>query len=536
MGFFLSKGLNTSAGEQFTFCFIQNLEKPDRETTSMIASNDDRTNVTLVNTTDQYQIYREDGVHLIYHRPIATLQNTGKENKGLRVITEGSIPIVSFSRTAQHSGDMFTPFPDRQLGIDHVVLTYCDAVSHCILAVVGVIDGATDVTIVFPSTFKGVLLIDNKQYEAGDKLYFTLYQLETFQLLSAANFSGVIVRSSHKVGVFVGADRTRLGNWHGNDHLEEALPPLTLWGKQYVLVSKGDDVVQIVSSANETQVNITTCDRTVQYVINASIDVIELLMECAFFYVSASHPILVAHIMMSKTSFQNPSLYFPPPVMLYSKAYVVSPLPSLYSPCQVGLVAKLGDLEEIAAQFTDDNVSWVNVSSTGFAVITVILNSEKTVIVRSRNEPFGGHIYCHIRKYIAGSTRLVPYKDDIESSRVTRTSTTMSPHSLSINTSLTSVDNTSLNCSTTCCERHSPLVNLTAQELKAIVQEFKTKLTVTKTATSAWKRKFNSANDDRPSSKGIGLLAAVFLTCVFGSVVLIDVTNFIAKKTSKTKN
>ncbi|XP_033752028.1 uncharacterized protein LOC117335881 [Pecten maximus] len=313
---------------------------------------------------------------------------------------------------------MFTPFPDSQLGTDHVVLTYCRYNANCILAVVGVTDDSTNVTVVFPSNFKGVLELDGKTYVAGEEFHLTLFNLQTFQLLSKANLSGVIVRSNNKVGVFVGADRTSVSNTYGRNHLGESLPPVSYWGKQYILVRRGSDAVQIVSSTDNNHVNITTCDKTLKYVINPIHDIIEFQMECPFCHISSSNRILVAQFIKSTDNNENPSLYFPTPVIFYSKSYAVTPPPKSYTPCQVGLVARMDDLVDIAAQLTGESVSWINVSSTGFAVTTVVLQSEKTLIVRSKNEPFGGHLSCELRKYMIASTRLASNSSIVEVDRL----------------------------------------------------------------------------------------------------------------------
>ena len=69
--------------------------------------------------------------------------------------------------------------------------------------------------------------------------------------------------------------------------------------------------------------------------------------------------------------------------------------------------------------------------------------------------------------------------------------------------------------------------NQTSEEIRQELEQIVASLTVNKKLTSSYKRKLNSAEDSRASSRYIGYLGVVFIAVVFGSIVLIDLSKLI---------
>ncbi|CAC5400308.1 unnamed protein product [Mytilus coruscus] len=68
--------------------------------------------------------------------------------------------------------------------------------------------------------------------------------------------------------------------------------------------------------------------------------------------------------------------------------------------------------------------------------------------------------------------------------------------------------------------------NITAEMLQSRIEELKRILTVDKTSLSSFIRKYNSAKDERPSSKAIGSMGILLLTLTICFIVLIDLSTF----------
>ena len=71
-----------------------------------------------------------------------------------------------------------------------------------------------------------------------------------------------------------------------------------------------------------------------------------------------------------------------------------------------------------------------------------------------------------------------------------------------------------------CLQKCTPIMNLT--ELQETIELIVRNLTVSKTVTSKYRRRFVSADDNRPSAQAMGTVALVFIACVIVTIVLLD--------------
>lgn len=77
---------------------------------------------------------------------------------------------------------------------------------------------------------------------------------------------------------------------------------------------------------------------------------------------------------------------------------------------------------------------------------------------------------------------------------------------------------------------------ISSLSLKQKIEQIVAALTIDSKNTSAAQRKLISVMDDRPSSQSIGYIGVVFLSLVFGSIIILDLnvlvshTNNLVKK------
>lgn len=102
-------------------------------------------------------------------------------------------------------------------------------------------------------------------------------------------------------------------------------------------------------------------------------------------------------------------------------------------------------------------------------------------------------------------------------------------------TSSTAYTSTVGECLCTCTDDG---VNLTMAILQSRIETRKKLLTVNKSSLSSTIRKKESANDSRPSAKGIGAVGVLFIVFVFGGIVFMDLHSlylFISKHYRRKK-
>lgn len=75
---------------------------------------------------------------------------------------------------------------------------------------------------------------------------------------------------------------------------------------------------------------------------------------------------------------------------------------------------------------------------------------------------------------------------------------------------------------TTTAYKTTSVKTMTEEQLKEKIKEIKKALTINKNELSSYRRKKTSANDDRSSAKGIGVLGACVICAVVSFIIILD--------------
>ncbi|XP_067661592.1 uncharacterized protein [Haliotis asinina] len=119
--------------------------------------------------------------------------------------------------------------------------------------------------------------------------------------------------------------------------------------------------------------------------------------------------------------------------------------------------------------------------------------------------------------------------DDVTTDRqmhVTREDLTTTVHEVPVKVKVTSNSNA---CQCTC-------KNITIEEVEEKAKEIRKQLAVDPIMLSKSKRKFVSIQDTRMSAAGIGYIGGAFLTLVFGSIFLVDLSTFLSRWLASVKH
>lgn len=86
----------------------------------------------------------------------------------------------------------------------------------------------------------------------------------------------------------------------------------------------------------------------------------------------------------------------------------------------------------------------------------------------------------------------------------------------------------------TICGQICTTNQMTAEYLNEKLENITRELTMDKTETSAFRRRYTSATDNRPSSIAVGAVGVASLACTLGGIALLDIT-FLIQAVSKIK-
>ena len=84
-----------------------------------------------------------------------------------------------------------------------------------------------------------------------------------------------------------------------------------------------------------------------------------------------------------------------------------------------------------------------------------------------------------------------------------------------------------------CLQKCMPIMNLTV--LQETTERIVRNLTISKKVTSKYRRRFVSADDNRPSAQAMGTVAILFIACVIVTIVLLDHSVIVYKIMVKVK-
>ena len=219
-------------------------------------------------------------------------RGVGKSDKGVLVTASGPVSVQGVNK-AVGATDSFLALPVSALGTEYYAVCYPGDGELNQVAVVAVRDG-TAVSLVIPAG--AYVQYNGRRYAAGDIITADLDALDTLQVQSLSDLTGLHVYADKPVAAYSGhravADRMPIGN------TVVQLLPVNVWGRRFFVVNiRGAElqtaVVRLLSSQLDTVLSLATAGDVRQIVLARAGDHydVELRASDAAVYVSASKPL-----------------------------------------------------------------------------------------------------------------------------------------------------------------------------------------------------------------------------------------------------
>ena len=244
------------------------------------------------------------------------LHGTGRSKKAVQIVSSEEIVVFGINE-AGHSTDGFLGIPVDVLGLQYYVPSFYSDKEHfyeSAIVIAGTQDN-TEIRIRIKATNHGSVDFDKKIYRNGNWLNTTIDKFETIQLLCRGDLTGTFVQSSQKVSVFGGSTVTNIGSGSSRDHIEEQIPPLNVWGKQFSIYSvpgTNPNLIRVLASDDNT---VVTVNNQAKQVLQPG-EFYETRVN-AFSFITASKPVLTVQYIPSATSeYQvgDPAMTLVPPI------------------------------------------------------------------------------------------------------------------------------------------------------------------------------------------------------------------------------
>ena len=251
-------------------------------------------------------------------RPVGT----GKSDRGVLVTASGPVSVQGVNK-AVGATDSFLALPVSALGTEYYAVCYVADGDLNQVAVVAAHDGTT-VRFVLPTEHYVFIDYNGETYSSGETITVDLDELDTLQVQSITDLSGLHIYADKPVAAYSGnraiADSTPIGN------TVMQLIPVSDWGTTFSVVNlRGPDrqaaVVRLVSSLPNTAANITGSFQSKQISISTPGDYydIELSSYDAVAHVSSDKP--VQAVLLTKSS--NEGTIVPiPAVQQYGSEFI----------------------------------------------------------------------------------------------------------------------------------------------------------------------------------------------------------------------
>lgn len=160
----------------------------------------------------------------------------------------------------------YLAIPDRYLGNEYYVITYCSMGGICQFAVAGISDG-TRVYVIFPDDVTvSTVCVDGiplpSSAPSGSAVSFEIQEFQVLHIESENDLTGTYIWSNHTVAVFAGARDvpTTQESLVSKAYLIEQLPPVNKWGTTFVAapnyLNDAGDIIKIISQYDNTVVHI----------------------------------------------------------------------------------------------------------------------------------------------------------------------------------------------------------------------------------------------------------------------------------------
>ncbi len=258
---------------------------------------------------------------------------TGIGNNGIRVTATGLVNVFAVNSVSS-STDGCLVLPEDSLGTEYYVISSAPvSTDQNSQVLVVATEDSTRVTFAVHPDFSSTVNVFGRTYLRGEIFEVELQALETFQLQSNADLSGMHVVSNKRVAVFSGSDGATLSPdtpSSGVGHLVEQLPPVSALGTRFSAKSfpssGGQSHVKVLTTepdtievryADDTRDTFTTSRR-------GATQKIYFFATDDLFFISTEYPALVVHFSVHSDGDQDSTMVLLPPMAQYSSAYYVT--------------------------------------------------------------------------------------------------------------------------------------------------------------------------------------------------------------------
>ena len=191
---------------------------------------------------------------------------SGKSNKGVLVTASAEVSVYGINK-GLYSTDGFLALPMDTLGKEYYAVSYAPDGDYCELGIVATKNN-TMVHLVLPTNlgieYKG------KTYQQGEIIAVALDRLETFQLQTTSDLTGLHIISNELIAAYSG-HRAMVVGIPGTqpDHSVVQLLPVSRWGKNFAVTSfpgrSNGDIIRLVTSDDDTTLTIDGSEIVLKY-------------------------------------------------------------------------------------------------------------------------------------------------------------------------------------------------------------------------------------------------------------------------------
>ncbi|CAC5382365.1 CSMD [Mytilus coruscus] len=241
-------------------------------------------------------------------------------------VTQSAVYIKIEDDTIQHNlvslrltiDDLepLTIYPTESLGKEYRVITYCQILGSCFIALATVpnTNGTVHVNVFLPRNKSMEVQYHNASYSEGKHIQIQLSDNEALLLeCKKCDFTGTLIKSSEKIALFAGGSETIIRRGDVESTFLAQMTPVHTWGKDFILVDSNiddmGDMIRIIARYDETVVKIdgqiTTRISLPEHYIQRALNRGDII------HVTANKPIMICQILTTGSK-QGLMLNVPP--------------------------------------------------------------------------------------------------------------------------------------------------------------------------------------------------------------------------------
>lgn len=239
------------------------------------------------------------------------------ETKGISMISDKNVSVYGISHYDCCNTDGFYALPYKGLGTSYKTISY-HGPQNSFVGVLGT-HGNTDVNITL--NFTGVIDWKDDKIRAGYTVQINLDRLSTFQFLTDRDLTGTTITSNKPVAVMSGNTCSYVLGATCN-HLVEFLPPISNWGRTFVIPTiktASRMIIRVVPSTLDSIVTFYDFRGPHEIKINGTYEI--TLLAATLYLLKCDTPCLVAQYAVYTQRHPAPFMTLVPAVEHYENQY-----------------------------------------------------------------------------------------------------------------------------------------------------------------------------------------------------------------------